>query len=639
MGQKYTYYGVQVEPAFDDKLFYYLADTDYSVDDYVVVPFGSRQLLGIISEVKHCSTEDAPYPPKKTKKIIRKATDDDIRRGPEPGKADNTDDSSWTGKTPPRVICNGQSIEVSPLELKIIQWIKDDQSPRPLRDVQCRYRKYTPKAVEEAMEHLLRLGILYGGKNFVMNTYFPNIENQIRIPGMISTAFAELETLFKNASQEEIENQAVDSACILEQLLQSAGMENSLDAIFTIVKCGIGHEGPLTDQEKHLVYVLLGNDDGENNPTSDEIFRFLQTISLDGSIEMVKHMMTEDLFGLDALLLTLSFAYIDGEIGDEIAGELDEAASEVILAMAEQLAKVGGNKKNSDTSPKHASEKPTAQHEKKAAQGKMSAEEKRKPRDDHKADSQQPALEAKVEQDAAKKREEEECRLYEAQMAEWKSKRTEITQKRDEKVKERIAQEEKQLIKYAKEQGSQAIEQLEKRVRKQEENIRTAEQLLASLGFFKFNEKKEQKAAIEDARRRLADTHALLAAEKAKLEYLVNSAGESALSKSSIFRTEAEKEFPFPPKPEKPESVKKKEEQEKKRKESEPPTHEEQRELIVKCLRKKGSCKLEEIVQSHPQLRKLTPMKLRPVVRELVDEGIVSSDMSQGTVFFSIDQE
>lgn len=635
MGQEYIYYGVQVEPAFDDRLFYYLADTDYSVNDYVVVPFGSRQLLGIIGEVKHCSAEDAPYPPKKTKKIIRKATDDDIRGGAEPEKIDNTDDSSWTGETPPRVICNGQSIEVSPLELKIIQWIKDDRSPRPLRDVQCRYRKYTPKAVEEAMEHLLRLGILYGGKNFVMNTYFPKIENKIQIPGMISTEFAKLETLFKNASQEEIEDQAVASACILEQLLQSAGMENSLEAIFTVVKCGIGHEGPLTDREKHLVYVLLG-DDGEKDPDADEVFRFLQTISLDGSIEMVKHMMTEDLFGLDALLLTLSFAYIDGEVSDEIAGELDEAASEVILAMAEQLTQVGGSKENSDSSQKHASEKPTAQHEKKAAQGKTRAEEKRKPADDHRSSSRQPEPEIKAEEDEAKKREEEECHLYEAQMAEWKSKRAEITQKRDEKVKERLAQEEKRLIKYAKEQGSQAIERLEKEIRRREESIRTAEQLLASLGFFRFNEKKEQKAVIEDAQRRLADAHASLAAEKDKLDYLVNSAGERALSKSSIFRTEAEKEFPLPPKPEKPESVKKKEEQERKRKENEKPTHEEQRERIVKCLREKGSCSLDELVQSDPQLRKLTPMKLRPVVLELVDEGTISCDRIRGKIIFSI---
>ena len=69
MGREYTYYGVEVEPFFDDKPYYYLADTDYDMNEYVIVPFGKKQLLGVISEIKHCSAQDAPYPPEKTKKI------------------------------------------------------------------------------------------------------------------------------------------------------------------------------------------------------------------------------------------------------------------------------------------------------------------------------------------------------------------------------------------------------------------------------------------------------------------------------------------------------------------------------------------------------------------------------------------
>lgn len=38
MGQEYTYYGVEVEPFFDDKLYYYLADRDYNMNEYVIVP-------------------------------------------------------------------------------------------------------------------------------------------------------------------------------------------------------------------------------------------------------------------------------------------------------------------------------------------------------------------------------------------------------------------------------------------------------------------------------------------------------------------------------------------------------------------------------------------------------------------------
>lgn len=47
MGQEYTYYGVEVEPFFDDKLYYYLADRDYNMNEYVIVPFGKKAAAGL----------------------------------------------------------------------------------------------------------------------------------------------------------------------------------------------------------------------------------------------------------------------------------------------------------------------------------------------------------------------------------------------------------------------------------------------------------------------------------------------------------------------------------------------------------------------------------------------------------------
>ena len=148
--KEYTYYDVAVEPAFGANQYYYLADEEYQLGEYVMVPFGRKQkiLLGIVSEIKHCTEDNAPYPPEKTKKILHRATDDEIRGEPEPGEEiDDTDDSSWTGKTPIQVRCNETSIVVSPLELKILHWIEANQDPRPLRNVQRRYPKYSPKAV------------------------------------------------------------------------------------------------------------------------------------------------------------------------------------------------------------------------------------------------------------------------------------------------------------------------------------------------------------------------------------------------------------------------------------------------------------------------------------------------------------
>lgn len=181
MRQEYTYYNVEVEPMFGSGQYSYLADTDYCIGDYVMVPFGRKQLLGIVSEIRHCTEADAPYPPEKTKKILRSATDDEIRGEPEPGEEiDNTDDSSWTEEEPPCVRCYGKIVAVTPLELKIIRWIAADPSPRPLRNVQRRYPKYTPNEVADALEHLKNLGFFYGGKNFVGNTYFPQDGISIR---------------------------------------------------------------------------------------------------------------------------------------------------------------------------------------------------------------------------------------------------------------------------------------------------------------------------------------------------------------------------------------------------------------------------------------------------------------------------
>ena len=626
MGQEYTYYGVEVEPFFDDKLYYYLADRDYNMNEYVIVPFGKKQLLGFISEIKHCSAQDAPYPPEKTKKIICKATDDEIRGKPEPGEEiDNTDDSSWTRETPPRVRCNGRSVEVSSLELKIIQWIKDDQSPRPLRNVQCRYQKYTPKAVEEAMEHLLNLGILYGGKNFAMNTYFPKTETQIQIPGTVSTEFADLETAFRNASQKEIEGIAAESVAVLLGLLGVFGKNQSVQLIMIVAKYGTGHGGALTERESRLVHAVF--DDRGDHRTLEMVCQNMGALPLEGLSDAIQILIKNDRVAMYVLFLILSFAYIDGEIDSNVAEELDGLYDADMLTRARAMIRIGGKEEKTGGSRKRVPEKAAAQHQRTAAQKKTGAE-KREPRDDRKQNSPQPTFEIQSEERKAKELEERECHLYEIQMAEWKSKREEIIKKRDAKVQERLAQEEKRLIAEETARGNRAIERLEEEIRRLEENVRASERLLASLGIFRFREKEKQKAAIETAKRRLAEAHAALSREKDRLARLIGNAADAAQRESSIFRAEAEKEFPIPPKPEKPESVKKKE--------NEPPTYEEQKERIVKCLRKMGSATLDELVENDSRLRKLTPMRLRPALNELVEAGIVSRGENRGKVIFSL---
>lgn len=56
------------------KYSYITNDESIQVDDIVVVPTGSTNLesLGVVCDIKRCSAKNAPYPPSKTKKILRK---------------------------------------------------------------------------------------------------------------------------------------------------------------------------------------------------------------------------------------------------------------------------------------------------------------------------------------------------------------------------------------------------------------------------------------------------------------------------------------------------------------------------------------------------------------------------------------
>lgn len=76
----YTY--CLVTPRDRKKNFYYLSETnDIVVGDFVVIPFGyyDEQLFGVVLSVEQYDEGNAPYPPERTKKILRKATDSERR--------------------------------------------------------------------------------------------------------------------------------------------------------------------------------------------------------------------------------------------------------------------------------------------------------------------------------------------------------------------------------------------------------------------------------------------------------------------------------------------------------------------------------------------------------------------------------
>ena len=89
-------------------------------------------------------------------------------------------------------------------------------------------------------------------------------------------------------------------------------------------------------------------------------------------------------------------------------------------------------------------------------------------------------------------------------------------------------------------------------VKEQTERKALAESTLASLGMFKFGEKKAQKSIIEEATKMLTDAQASITAAESAYSTEMGEVEKKAGSKRSAFRKKAEKEFPLPVEPKKP---------------------------------------------------------------------------------------
>ena len=89
-------------------------------------------------------------------------------------------------------------------------------------------------------------------------------------------------------------------------------------------------------------------------------------------------------------------------------------------------------------------------------------------------------------------------------------------------------------------------------VKEQTERKALAESTLASLGMFKFGEKKAQKSIIEEAAKLLTEAQASISSAESAYSTEIGEADKKAESKRPSFQKNAEIEFPLPIEPKKP---------------------------------------------------------------------------------------
>ncbi len=240
----------------------------------------------------------------------------------------------------------------------------------------------------------------------------------------------------------------------------------------------------------------------------------------------------------------------------------------------------------------------------------------------------------------AKKKLENDRREYNDAVKKWESECAKINEKRTSYVNDKLAEEKKQLVAAAAKRKEEAIARANAEMKKQADRKSAAESALASLGLFKFGEKKAQKAIIEDAEKKTADAQSSISAAEAAYSSGIVQADANASSKSFEFQQAAEKQYPLPIKPSKPASII----EEEKKKERErfagmTPTqrqHQYMKDAIIEYLQDSEPMTVSDMIENIPALEGESNQVVSAILRQMVLTGDIEKEVRQRRTYFKI---
>ena len=188
------------------------------------------------------------------------------------------------------------------------------------------------------------------------------------------------------------------------------------------------------------------------------------------------------------------------------------------------------------------------------------AEEEWKKAEEEREKAEELKLKAKEKQrrtEAKKRRPQLEAdkKKYEAALQKWESECESIKAKHSDYVNEKIAAEKISLAAAAEKRRDNAVSAANAKIASETNRKQEAEAKLASLGAFKFSEKKTQKRIIEDATRLIAEAQAAIPAAQTAFSREIEKVEDITNDKRVFFQKNAEREYPLPDKPQKPQSM------------------------------------------------------------------------------------
>lgn len=75
----------------------------------------------------------------------------------------------------------GMSLDVTQLEADIVRWLKKDDTLHPLKKIEQAFANYPKKDIAEALNHLCKMRIIYGGERLLGNSYGLNNADEVRV--------------------------------------------------------------------------------------------------------------------------------------------------------------------------------------------------------------------------------------------------------------------------------------------------------------------------------------------------------------------------------------------------------------------------------------------------------------------------
>lgn len=308
------------------------------------------------------------------------------------------------------------------------------------------------------------------------------------------------------------------------------------------------------------------------------------------------------------------------------------------------IIKEKASKKAAKSMPKSAPEKPAAEAEKekrKPAEKVQLTEEEKKAIKEEKAKQAEKTRQKRIVQQEEKARQEEEARKqeaeakYEADMSAWRTNCAAVKAQREEKEKELLQAEKEQIEAAAKAKYDAAMALNQGIIDKQTKRKSDAEQFLATLSFFRFIEKNNQRSIIEDAEKKLADAKSAVAIAESEYKSSMESAASIAQKKAIAFQFAVERKLPLPVEPTMPYFMRQSQSMSDRQRPRQMETEELKR-AVYNVLASGKAYTITKIIEEIPESEGLSHSRLNQIILQMKNDGVIVREERERKAYFRL---